>query len=175
MKFHVFVALNAMLSCFGAVGQPFHGKSTTSAVPNPSLQEFSPSTSRDVRRIVSENFDLVYDLRKVDSGVLTAFYSKVPAGEIANRRKPFNATDVQIGNRPFRRFVLAGYATGIWFVFYEHGGRGYHHHLLIFSRDGNKWRLAAAAAGLVKENTLQSLKEALNERRFFYQPGDIEY
>jgi hypothetical protein len=127
-----------------------------------------------VRRLVSEKFTLVDDLKRVDPQVLAALHSKVPAREIANRGQHFNSTDVVANNWPSRRFVLAGSVPGIWFVLYEHGGIGYHHNLLVFSKDGS-WRVVAAVSGFVKGDSFESLKRAVQAGEFFDQPRYPQY
>ena len=157
-----------------AGGIPFHVDSPISTTPSSPLRKFSPTTNRYAYRIATEPLTLVNDIRKVEPQVLAIFYSKVPERDISNRGEPFNATDVVVDSRPQRRFVLAGNASNIWFILYEHGGIGYHHNLMVFSRDKN-WRLVAAVAGFLKNNTFDSLKQALKAGTFFDQPGYPQY
>src|SRR5215510_10088507 len=51
--------------------------------------------------------------------------------------KKWNATDVILDpSIPQRRLVFAGTIAGNWFAYYEHGGRGKHEHVVVFSEDG---------------------------------------
>ena len=52
---------------------------------------------------------------------------------LASAGEAFNATDVVWPNRAMRRLVLARGNSSSWLVYYEHGGRGYHRHLVVFS------------------------------------------
>jgi hypothetical protein len=53
---------------------------------------------------------------------------------IANPKQKWQATDNLINpSLPRRRLILAGVSGKMSFVFYEHGGRGKHQHLLLFS------------------------------------------
>jgi hypothetical protein len=158
-----------------AGGAPVHVSGPTSTTPDPPLRKFSPSTNSSARQLVTDRFTLADDLRKVDPEVLELFYSRVPKREIANRGERFNKTDVVMGDAlPFRRFVLAGYSSTMWFILYEVEGIGYHHHLVIFSKDA-KWAVAGSVTGILKDNTFDSLKEAINGGKFFDQPGDPQY
>jgi hypothetical protein len=54
-------------------------------------------------------------------------------GQIADIGKPFNSTDVKKENLPSRRiidFAVTSITSCLW---YEHGGRGHHQHLVIFN------------------------------------------
>lgn len=68
---------------------------------------------------------------------------KLPAGVrkllpvgMANPNEGFDATDV-VSGKPSRRLIIAGHSSKCDFVCYEHGGIGYHLHLVIFS-NGNE-------------------------------------
>lgn len=57
---------------------------------------------------------------------------------MADPGKPFEAGDAIADERlPRRRLIFAGVSEGLCFVYYEHGGRGLHQHLLIFERNGS--------------------------------------
>jgi len=65
---------------------------------------------------------------------------------VADRGKPFNATDVvDDESLPMRRFLVAGYDGDAWLVAIEHGGRGYHVEVSLFiaqqPRARQKWVL----------------------------------
>ncbi len=52
---------------------------------------------------------------------------------MSDRGGAFNATDVIIDPAtPLRRFLHAGQADDLWFIWYEHGGRGYHAHIVVY-------------------------------------------
>lgn len=50
---------------------------------------------------------------------------------IADAGEQWEATDVIMTNAPCRRFVAAAHVGEAWAMLYEHGGRGYHQHLVI--------------------------------------------
>ncbi|MEP7706813.1 hypothetical protein [Paraglaciecola sp. 25GB23A] len=88
----------------------------------------------------------------------------------------FRATDVIIDpNIPTRRLLLAGIDANLFFVWYEHGGRGYHHHIVVLEESVKSVNLVYAtreyyetkeifeiqkliAAGLVDEETFDVQK-----------------
>lgn len=57
------------------------------------------------------------------------------AGDMADRGEFFNAGDVVSKPAPFNRFIRGGIADGHWYVWYEHGGIAYWHHVVIFAAD----------------------------------------
>jgi hypothetical protein len=61
---------------------------------------------------------------------------------IANPGEKWNATDVILDpQRPPRRLIFAGTSQSLWFMYYEHGGRGRHDHILLIGKDdpGGYW------------------------------------
>jgi hypothetical protein len=171
----IFAAVVLPVLPFAAYGQaegiPFHVDDPTSTTANPPLRNFLPSNNRYARRLLTEKFVFVNDLQKVDHDVLRIFHSKVPARDIANRGERFNPTDVEVGpHLPSRRFVLSGSNPSMCFILYEVGGIGYHHNLMVFSKD-KKWSLVAAVSGFLKDNSFESLKAAVRAGKFFDQPG----
>ena len=56
---------------------------------------------------------------------------------VADKGRPFNATDRLDGNLPRRRLLAAGFDGDLWLVALEHGGRGYNVQAYLFSGDGN--------------------------------------
>jgi hypothetical protein len=158
-----------------AEGIPFHVDDPTSTTANPPLRKFLPSKNRYAQRLLTDKFVFVNDLQKVDHDVLRIFYSKVPARDIANRGQRFNPTDIEVGpHLPSRRFVLSGVNPSMCFILYEVGGIGYHHNLMVFSKD-KKWSLVAAVAVFLKDNSFESLKTAVRAGKFFDQPGYPQY
>ena len=60
----------------------------------------------------------------------------------ANPGENWNATDMIFdGNHPSRRLIFAGASPTLWFLYYEHGGRGRHDDLLVTGRttEGGYW------------------------------------
>lgn len=52
---------------------------------------------------------------------------------LANPAERFNATDVVDSRFPMRRLISAGGTDSSWFVYYEHGGRGYIRRVVLFT------------------------------------------
>jgi hypothetical protein len=130
-----------------------------------------PSTNAYARQIVSDQFNIVEDIRKIDPQVLALFHSKVPERQIANRGEQFNPTDIPMSeDEKSNRFVLAGVNPSVCFILYEVGGIGYHHKLIVFSKN-KKWSIVAAVSGFVKRNNFDALKQAISAGEFFDQPG----
>ena len=50
---------------------------------------------------------------------------------IADANEQWEPTDVTTTTAPCRRFVTAAHVGSNWVLLYEHGGRGYHQHLVI--------------------------------------------
>lgn len=47
--------------------------------------------------------------------------------------KPFNATDVVDKDLPNRRLISESVTSNVAYIWYEHGGRGYHQHLVSYN------------------------------------------
>ncbi len=62
-------------------------------------------------------------------GVITDFCEIHFNGQIANIGEPFNVTDIKRDNLPFRRIIDFAVTSSTAYLWYEHGGRGYHQHL----------------------------------------------
>jgi len=66
--------------------------------------------------------------------VIVEFCAKKFHGDIAGKNEPFNATDVVwVRELPTRRILGYFVTSTTSFLWYEHGGRGYHQHLVRFS------------------------------------------
>lgn len=47
--------------------------------------------------------------------------------------RPSPTDVVRYEKPPRRRLIFAGYSRTRWFIYYEHGGRGRHEHVMLFS------------------------------------------
>ena len=66
-------------------------------------------------------------------GVIKEFCEIHFNNQIANIGEPFNATDINKKNLPFRRIIDFAVTSLTAYLWYEHGGRGYHQHVVAFS------------------------------------------
>jgi len=64
--------------------------------------------------------------------VITVFCGKHFGQDIAAKGEPFNSTDVIKEGVPRRRIIDYFVTSTTSFLWYEHGGRGYHQHLVRF-------------------------------------------
>jgi hypothetical protein len=97
-------------------------------------------------------------------------HSGGPINQISDAGGPFNPTD-QLDGRPQRRFVFGGNSPGLYFVVYEHGGIGYHHHLDIYR--GKKPVLVfhgTFSAPHRKTPTIETVKRAFKDGQIHEQP-----
>jgi hypothetical protein len=93
-------------------------------------QTATAQISAPLQQVLDTDFDTVVTVEKLPAGVRKL----LPVG-MANPNEGFDATDVDTG-KASRRLIVAGHSSKCDFVCYEHGGMGYHLHLVIFS-DGN--------------------------------------
>lgn len=54
-------------------------------------------------------------------------------GAIAFKNEPYNVTDMVNADLPMRRIVGEFVTSNVGYIWYEHGGRGYHQHLVRFN------------------------------------------
>jgi hypothetical protein len=66
-------------------------------------------------------------------GVTKEFCEVYFNNEMAFVGEPYNATDVVEGDLPSRRIVSELVTSNIAYIWYEHGGRGYHQHLVRYN------------------------------------------
>ena len=139
------------------------------AKSEPYVLLFAPSTNVLARRVVTERFQLVYELDRVDPVVLNLFSEKVPRNTVATGNQRFDATDLVDGINParIRRFNFAGRNSDVWFILYEVGGsRAYHSTIQFFQKRPGGWRRGPAAVGILDRNDLPNLIKALKKGWF---------
>ena len=124
-----------------------------------------------LRRVLREEFALVYRTNEIDKQVFSALKHKLrDDSRIAEPGQPFQKSDVVSGKPlPWRRLVFAGHLSDLWIVCCEHGGIGYHHDLFVLSQQGSQWKLVFTCQGFMKEGTLPGLRTALQNGKLF--PG----
>jgi hypothetical protein len=95
--------------------------------------------------------------------VIQAFCDMAFAGAIAGKAEKFNATEVVEKGVPSRRIL--GYVVGDHYAYlwYEHGGRGYHQHLVKFS---NTKPYEVRASYLFPASQYQDIHKLINDTKF---------
>ncbi len=108
---------NCLLLCLGAVPSP-----------------------RVLERCVSETLRPVYIVRSMPSTVVADLLTHVAFGRnggVADRGETYNATDIiKYPERPTRRFLFGAVDDRTAVLAYEHGGRGYHIHVVAYDVSG---------------------------------------
>ena len=80
---------------------------------------------------------------------------------MADTDEKFQATDVVSGRRlKERRLIFWALCGETGYLVYEHGGYGYHKHLIVFSVKGKSY-LIEKNIGVGKAKTLDEIKELL--------------
>ena len=102
------------------------------ATPQPAVASFQAT-----------QFAQVDHVRSLPTDVRQALEQALRREALADPSESFEATDALSGDHlPRRRLIFAGVSESLCFVYYEHGGRGLHQHLLIFARaKGSEARL----------------------------------
>jgi hypothetical protein len=87
--------------------------------------------------------------------------------QFADPGQRWNATDVIVHGIPERRLIFAGTVDGNWFIYYEHGGRGKHEHLVAMSLNAhNRTSILANMYASERWTELAQIKGALENRSF---------
>lgn len=81
---------------------------------------------------------------------------------IASRDQDFNATDLVKDGWPMRRFVQGGQMGNLLFIWYEHGGRGFHHDRIGYELMGESAN--PRLIGSVQGGSCAELVEFLHQR-----------
>ncbi|HEY1632510.1 MAG TPA: hypothetical protein VGF56_14435 [Rhizomicrobium sp.] len=71
--------------------------------------------------------------RAMDESARPGDYPRPKMPEMAARGAPFNATDAIDTSLSMRRFIRAGRAGDVWFLWYEHGGFIYRKRIAVFA------------------------------------------
>jgi hypothetical protein len=112
---------------------------------------------------LTETYVLVTTVEQIPSAVMADLSARMKHDpRLANPGERFNRTDVVDPRSPMRRLVLAGLGARSWFVTYEHGGRGYHRHLVVYAQRAGRPTLAYAATFGSEVATLEELRRLVN-------------
>jgi hypothetical protein len=86
---------------------------------------------------------------------------------IADRGKPFNATDAIVEPAPMRRFITAGQDGDLWLVALEQGGYGYSVQILEFSGGmvRRRWEATGPQDGVDSLGTLDQVVRRIRQLR----------
>ena len=78
----------------------------------------------------------------------------------------FQLTDIRTVPRlPTRRLVAAGETIGLAFLWYEHGGRGYHQHFVLLATAGDSATASLVIRGLFGKK-LDKLRAVIAQGKF---------
>jgi hypothetical protein len=99
-------------------------------------------------------------LTELPAPIQSLLEARIPEG-IAAVGAPYNATDyITDESLPSRRLLGAGRTGPLWFVWYEHGGRGYHQHLVLLRSSGSaSAEVVASAVFLQHPRNLEALQQ----------------
>jgi len=141
----------------------------------------SESTNETIAKFLSTNYQVVYKTEEIPKNVQNILLKRFSEHELinpnlANPNEEFNATDfIEDPNIPRRRLVFAGLSSDSWFVCYEHGGRGKHCHLVIFSVKESRVQLNFNGTFAYRPNNLGELKQLVLSGRVYGSNKNSEY
>jgi hypothetical protein len=96
------------------------------------------ATPAAVEDILSADYTRANTVDQIPWVVLTALLGLMEHDpRLANPGDRFNATDVVDSELATRRLVFAAGTSTSWLIYYEHGGLGYHRHLVVFTLAGD--------------------------------------
>jgi len=96
------------------------------------------ATPAAVEDILSADYTRANTVDQIPWVVLTALLGLMEHDpRLASPGEPFNATDIVDSDLATRRLVFAAGTSASWLIYYEHGGGGYHRHLVVFTLAGN--------------------------------------
>src|ERR1041384_4997540 len=82
------------------------------------------------------DFTKVSKFERLPPQVRNEFLSLIHNEPFADPGKKWNPGDVIWDEKvPRRRLIFGGASGSTWFIYYEHGGRGLHEHLVVFKSD----------------------------------------
>ena len=134
----------------------------------------TPPRPRLAALFASTNFRRLDRLEQLPEPIRNNLFSHFGKGEpglkspIANPNESFNPGDAIDVRYPMRRLVFAGSGETLWFAYYEHGGYGFHYHLVIYQRGSTEpvfsGTFVPTRAGRYREppSTIDELKQWFN-------------
>lgn len=102
---------------------------------------------------------------------IAAFCAQVLKGDIAAQGKRFNATDVINRDVPTRRIIAFKTIGETSYLWYEHGGLGYHQHLVGFNNARPKEILESYS--LIIKPVDRSIEDVIADKATL-NPYDVE-
>jgi hypothetical protein len=115
---------------------------------------------------LTEKYVLATTVEQIPPAVMADLSARMKHDpRLANPGERFNRTDVIDPRYPMRRLVLAGLGARSWFVSYEHGGRGYHRHLVVYAQRDGRPVLAYAGTFGSEAATLEELRQLVRSRQ----------
>ncbi len=110
------------------------------------------------------DYEPLKSLKTIPKAVLNALLLRMPNDSgLADQTEKFNATDVINPGLPMRRFVFGGKNTRFVLIGYEHGGRGHHYHIAVFSVVNESPELIFAGRSSQRIKTIDEIKELVRE------------
>jgi hypothetical protein len=115
---------------------------------------------------LTEQYALATTVQQIPPAVMADLSARMKHDpRLANPGERFNRTDVVDPRYPLRRVVLAGLGARSWFVSYEHGGRGYHRHLVAYAQRDGRPTLAYAGTFASEAATLEELRQLFDNKQ----------
>jgi hypothetical protein len=115
---------------------------------------------------LTEQYALVTTVQQIPPAVMADLSARMKHDpRLANPGERFNRTDVVDPRYPMRRLVLVGLGARSWFVSYEHGGRGYHRHLVVYAQRDGRPTLAYAGTFVSDAATLEELRRLVDNKQ----------
>jgi len=115
-------------------------------------------------KVLTANYQPVSRVDAIPAGVRAALFGLMKDDpRLANPDERFNSTDVVDRRFPMRRLIVAGGLPTSWLVCYEHGGRGYVRHLVIFGVQDDRVESQFSGSVGAKVTSLRELRKAIRE------------
>jgi hypothetical protein len=126
--------------------------------------------------IVCSNCESAASVGRIPASVRTALFNLMKYDpRLADRDERFNATDLVDDRLPMRRLVFAGGTATAWFVYYEHGGIGYHRHLVIFALERDLAECVYSCQVQPDVKNVSQLKHAISKGQVSCEPCEAAY
>src|SRR5882672_584325 len=90
-----------------------------------------------VTKVLKDSFIVKHSYKSLPTAIqeyLTETYKK----KFVIKNKKFNASDVDKGGSTPRKLSYVGISKDVYILSYDHGGKGHHHHSIIFVVDVDK-------------------------------------
>jgi glutamyl/glutaminyl-tRNA synthetase len=123
-----------------------------------------------IKEVLIDSFS-IKDSYKSLPKFIQEYLTKVNKRKFVIRKKRFNTSDINVKESTSRKLSYVGVSKNFYILSYDHGGKGHHHHSIIFSINAHKVNHVYNLITPIHKTTVE-LKPYLENRLYSFQTLD---